>query len=49
MKRIYISGNLAPEDKGQIFDDMGEAINYLQKKGYTDREICLVRFITISR
>lgn len=48
MKRIYITGVLAPEDKGLVFDDMGKAINYLQKKGYTDREICLVRFVPVN-
>ncbi|WKY47129.1 hypothetical protein Q5O24_12275 [Eubacteriaceae bacterium ES3] len=48
MTKIYIAGNLDPKDKGQTFNDIGQAINYLQEQGYSDKEICLVRFIPVK-
>lgn len=48
-KYIRISGNLNKRDKGLVFENLAQAITYLQNMGYSDYEISLVHFVLIDK
>ena len=47
MDKVQITGGLNTSDNNLKFESISHAINYLQKIGYTDYEISLVRFINL--